>query len=193
MQRLVRLHHRALEHGDVTMAVEALAPDWRNRESGAEPEPCRRPGPPGLMATSAWLRAAFSGLQFHETELLLDGDTAIWWGTMSGRHTGPFVVVDESGPRTFPATGASFEFEQVHWDRFGAGRMVEHRAVRKDLDLMRALGYLRPTPAGLRRMIAARLTGSGTRSIKDVVAAAERAADATESAVNELAGNRQAT
>lgn len=184
MQRLVRLHHSALEAGDLAMAAEVLAPDWHNRESGAEPEPCRRPGPAGLMATSAWLRAAFSDLRFHETEILVDGDTAIWWGTMSGRHTGPFVVVDKSGPRAFPATGATFEFEQVHWHGFRNGRMVEHRAIRKDLDLMRSLGYLPPTPGGIRRMVGARLTGAGARDVADVIAVANKAAEGADAAAS---------
>jgi predicted ester cyclase len=181
MLRLVRAHHTALEMGDPALAAEALAPDWHNRESGSEPEPCRRPGPAGLMATSAWLRAAFSDLKFHEKEILVDGDRVIWWGTMSGRHTGPFVVVDESGPMAFPATGAAFEFEQVHWHRFRDGLMVEHRAVRKDLDLMKTLGYLPPTPAGLWRIVRSKVTRSAPRAIRDIYAAAQAAADQTAS------------
>ncbi len=177
MERLVRLEKAAIESGDPRMAIEAVGPEFHNREAAREPAPCRQRGPAGLMATSAWLRAAFSDLHYHERELLVDGDRVIWWGSMSGRHDGPFVVVDGERALVFPATGAQFEVEQVHLHRFEDGRMVEHRAVRDDLGLMRSLGYLPPTPAGMRRMVASQLTGAAGRSARTVTDAAARAAE----------------
>ena len=62
----VRLQYQALLTGDVALAVATTAPDWANDEAEGEPPACRIPGPAGLLATGAWMRAAFSELRFVE-------------------------------------------------------------------------------------------------------------------------------
>ncbi len=62
----VRLQYQALLTGDVALAVATTAPDWANDEAEGEPPACRIPGPAGLLATGAWMRAAFSDLRFVE-------------------------------------------------------------------------------------------------------------------------------
>ena len=62
---------RALEHftgtatGDSDLAGRSLHPAHVNHMAADEPPACSEPGLPGLMATSAWLRLAFTDLRFE--------------------------------------------------------------------------------------------------------------------------------
>ena len=58
---------RLISADTVTLAEaeRLVAPDHINHEARDEPVECRRPGPPGLLATRHWLRHAFSELDFE--------------------------------------------------------------------------------------------------------------------------------
>ncbi len=130
---LTRLAFRALEAGDAALSRRVLTEDHVNHMAADEPPACRQPGAPGFLATSAWLRLAFSELSFEELDVVASGDQVVAHVRMSGVHTGPFVVFPPSGkPRVFPATGRQFSTRQFHLFRLADGRpRRSHRRARR--------------------------------------------------------------
>lgn len=53
---------RLIETGDAELAQRIIAPDFVNQEADDDPDDPERqlPGPAGFLATSQWLRDAFS-------------------------------------------------------------------------------------------------------------------------------------
>jgi predicted ester cyclase len=94
---------RLIESGDAALAEAIITPDYTNHEAADAPGQLDRQlqGPTGFLATSHWLRDAFTELAFHEREIAVDGPTVHPATTMTGRHTGTFQGI--------PATGRSFE------------------------------------------------------------------------------------
>jgi predicted ester cyclase len=130
---------RLIETGDPTLAARIVASDFVNREAADDAdEPDRKlPGPAGFLATSQWLRNAFSNLRFDEIEAIGDGDRVVVSATMTGRHTGTFQGV--------PGTGKNIRQRQMHLFRLRRGQLVEHTAQRDDLGLLLQIGW-RPQP-----------------------------------------------
>ena len=119
----VRLQYQALLTGDVALAVATTAPDWANDEAEGEPPACRIPGPAGLLATGAWMRAAFSDLRFVEHVCLADEHHVLSEITLSGRHTGPFTVFEDGRlAQVLPPTGRAFAVRQFHLHRLRGRR-----------------------------------------------------------------------
>jgi len=139
--------------GDPAEFEAVIHPEARNRESLAEPPPCRATGPEAFHATSRWLRSAFADLAFSVDTLAVDGDLVVSHGSMSGRHVGDFVVWTPDGAveRAFAPTGRTFRVPQAHFLRFRDGLLVEHWAVRDDQGMAVQLGWVPPTPAYLLR------------------------------------------
>ncbi len=138
---------------DVVVHPEAI-----NREGATEPPDCRGHGPAAYYATALWLRAAFSELRHEVHAAVVEGDTVVLHTTMSGRHTGPFVVYTPEGEveQAFPATGKTFAITQSHWLRVRDGKVIEHWANRDDLGMAQQAGWVPPTPAYLVRMAMAK-------------------------------------
>jgi predicted ester cyclase len=93
--------------------------------------------PQGLQGTQQvmqWLHRAFADLHYDIHQVIADGDTAVVYCTMRGRHVGEFMGV--------PPTQRSVAVKQVHIVRFEDGKGIEQWAVRDDLTLMRQLGVL---------------------------------------------------
>lgn len=132
---------------------EVIHPDAVNREASAEPPGARGRGPEAFWATALWLRAAYSGMAFSVSTVAVDGDLVVTHGTMSGRHTGDFVVWTPEGTveRAFAPTGRTFEVHHAHFLRVRDGLVAEHWAVRDDLGQATQLGWVPPTPAHLVR------------------------------------------
>jgi predicted ester cyclase len=176
-QDRVRLQYIAVTTGDPDAAVASAAPDLVNDEAAAEPPACALPGPAGLLATSAWLRFAFSDLEIVEHTSLADADHVLSHVTFRGTHTGPFTqFADGRLTQVIPPTGRAFAVEQVHLFRVRDGELVRHAAVRDDLGLMTQIGVFPPTPAVGLRMAWWRLTGRAATAGRAVVAASEEAA-----------------
>jgi predicted ester cyclase len=133
-KQLASRSFRLIETGDAALAETIIAPDYTNHEAADDPEqPARQlRGPIGFLATSPWLRDAFPELAFHEREVTVDGPTVLAATTMTGRRTGTFQGI--------PATGRSFEQNQVHIFQIVASQITSHRAVRDDLGLLQ-LGW----------------------------------------------------
>jgi|SRR5690242_581254 len=173
----VRLQYRALLTGDVALAVATTAPDWANGEAEGAAHACRIPGPAGLLATGAWMRAAFSDLAFVEHVSAADEQHVLSEITLSGRHTGPFTVFEDGElAQVLPPTGRAFAVRQVHRHRLRGDQIVGHSAVRDDLSLLTQIGAFPPSPRLLARTLAWRLTGRAARAGWEACSRAEVAA-----------------
>jgi predicted ester cyclase len=126
---------RVVESGDAALAEVIVASNFYNREAENDIDnPDRNlPGPAGFLATSRWLRGAFSDLRFEEFEALAEGDRVMVKATMTGCHTGPFQGV--------APTGKWIRQRQIHLFRLHEGRLVEHSAQRDDLGLLLQIGW----------------------------------------------------
>jgi predicted ester cyclase len=126
---------RLIESGDAELAHKIIAPDFINQEADDDSEDVERQqhGPAGFLATSQWLRDAFSNLRFEHHETLAEGRTVIAVSTMTGRHSGTFNGIQP--------TGRHIEHKQVHIFTIAGGQITHHRAVRDDLGLLLQLGW----------------------------------------------------
>ncbi|MGW7754570.1 ester cyclase [Streptomyces violaceusniger] len=170
---------RVLETSDPALAAEVVGTDFHNREASNSPAACAIPGPAGALASSAWMRSAFTDLRFP----ILDTGTDDEHGQvfvrlrMQGRHTSPFVLFrDGKLDKILPPTGREMDFEQIHVLAVRDGKVVGHEAVRDDLTMLGQLGAFPPTPAMAARLVAWKLTGRDRRAAAAVSARAEEAA-----------------
>jgi predicted ester cyclase len=132
---------RLIETGDVELARQIIAPNFINEEAEDDPEDVerRQHGPEGFLATSRWLRDAFSNLRFELQETAAEGNTVMAAATMTGQHTGPFNGI--------APTGRPITHKQVHIFTVADGQITSHRAVRDDLGLLLQLGWQPGNPA----------------------------------------------
>jgi predicted ester cyclase len=126
---------RLIETGDAELAQHIIAPDFINQEAEDDPEDVERQrhGPAGFLATSRWLRDAFSNLRFELQETLAEGGTVMAAAVMTGQHTGLFNGI--------APTGRPVSHKQVHIFTITDGQITRHRAVRDDLGLLLQLGW----------------------------------------------------
>ena len=126
---------RLIENGDVELAEQIIATGFVNEEAEDDPDDVARQlhGPAGFLATSRWLRNAFSDLRFELQETVAEGDTVMAAAVMTGRHTGPFNGIVPTGRR--------IAHRQVHIFTIADGQISRHRAVRDDLGLLLQLGW----------------------------------------------------
>jgi predicted ester cyclase len=170
-EELAVAHLDAMASGDADLARSCLRADNVNHMAADEPPACAQPGLAGFLATSAWLRYAFSDLAFEVVEVVADDRRTMAHVWLRGRQTGPFVVFPVGGaPVSFPATGRAFAVRQTHVFRTREGLHAEHIAVRDDLGMMTQLGHLPPTPRSLARMAWWQAGGGARRSVREVVA-----------------------
>ncbi|MEV5783559.1 ester cyclase [Streptomyces sp. NPDC052287] len=179
---------RILETGDPALAAEVVGEDFHNREAAVSPPACSIPGPAGVLASSAWMRSAFSDLRFPVLGIA-GNDEQVWVRLrMQGRHTGPFVRFrDGALDQAIPPTGREIDFEQIHVLDLRDGRVVGHEAVRDDITMLGQLGVFPPAPATALRMVAWKVTGRAARAAADITA---RAAEAAARQPGEPAGSR---
>jgi predicted ester cyclase len=137
---IARESFRLIETGDAELAEQIIAPDFINEEAADDPEDVERQqhGPAGFLATSRWLRDAFSDLRFELQETLAEGDTVMAAAIMTGKHTGVFNGI--------APTGRPITHKQVHIFAIADGRITRHRAVRDDLGLLLQLGWRPGSP-----------------------------------------------
>jgi steroid delta-isomerase-like uncharacterized protein len=126
---------RLIEAGDSELAERIIAPDFVNQEADDDPDDVERqvPGPAGFLATSQWLREAFSDLQFELQEIAAEEGMVMAAAIMTGEHTGTFNGIEPTGRR--------ISHKQVHIFTVVDGQITRHRAVRDDLGLLLQLGW----------------------------------------------------
>jgi len=124
-----------IETGDPELAEKIVAADFINQEAEDDPEDVERQlhGPAGFLATSRWLRDAFSNLRFELQETLAEGSTVMAAAVMTGQHTGVFNGI--------APTGRPITHKQVHIFTIVDDQITHHRAVRDDLGLLLQLGW----------------------------------------------------
>lgn len=168
---------RILETGDAALATAVIGPDFRNREAAVAPAACSIPGPAGVLASSAWMRSAFSDLRFPVLGAARNDDQVWIRLRMQGRHTGAFVRYrDGKLDQIVPPTGQTIDFEQIHVLDLRDGKVVRHEAVRDDVAMLGQLGVFPPKPAVGLSLITWRLSGRATREATAVAQLADRAA-----------------
>ncbi|MBK3567228.1 ester cyclase [Streptomyces sp. MBT62] len=170
---------RILETGDPALAAEVVHEDFRNREAAVSPAACALPGPAGVLASSAWMRSAFTDLAFPVLGIA-HNDEQVWLRLrMRGRHTGPFVRFrDGALDQAIPPTGRDIDFEQIHVLDLRDGKVVGHEAVRDDVTMLGQLGVFPPHPGTALNMLTWRMTGRAARAAADVTKKAAEAAGA---------------
>ncbi|GAB1815289.1 ester cyclase [Mycobacterium sp. MUNTM1] len=125
---------RLIETGDANLAERIIAADYVNLEAADDDDIERQvPGPAGFLATSQWLREAFSDLSFELHETVSEDGLVMVAAIMTGEHTGAFNGIAPTGTR--------INHKQVHIFTVADGRIVRHRAVRDDLGLLLQLGW----------------------------------------------------
>lgn len=79
---------RLIETGEGELAQRIIAPDYMNQEADDDPDDVGRqlPGPAGFLATSQWLRDAFSDLRFELHETVAGDGVVMAAATMTGEH-----------------------------------------------------------------------------------------------------------
>jgi predicted ester cyclase len=124
-----------IETGNAELAEHIIAPDFVNEEAEDDPQDVQRQqhGPAGFLATSRWLRDAFSNLRFELQETLAEGGTVMAAAIMTGQHTGSFNGI--------APTGRTIAHKQVHIFTVSGDQITRHRAVRDDLGLLLQLGW----------------------------------------------------
>jgi predicted ester cyclase len=149
---------RIMANGDLSDFEALIDPAATNREAANEPMAARGEGPAAFYATALWLRGAFSDMRWDVHETVADGDLVVIHSTMSGRHTGPFVLYDSAGTasQVMPPTGRAFSANQTHWFRIAGGKVIEHWANRDDLATAQQAGWIPPSPRYLVRMALAK-------------------------------------
>src|ERR1700761_2684243 len=118
---IARESFRLIETGDPDLAQQIIAPDFVNQEAEDDAEDIDRQqqGPAGFLATSRWLRDAFSNLRFELQETVAEGSTVMAAAVMTGKHTGVFNGIAPAGR---PIT-----HKQVHIFAIADGRITHHR------------------------------------------------------------------
>jgi predicted ester cyclase len=170
---------KILETGDARLAAEVVGAVFYNPESANSPVACTTPGPAGVLASSAWMRSAFTDLRFPILGTAVN-DQQVWIRLrMQGRQTGPFVLFrDGTLDKAIPPTGREIDFEQVHVLDLRDGKVVRHEAVRDDMTMLGQLGVFPPVPAIAARLASWRLFG---RAKQAAAAVSTLAADAASS------------
>ena len=171
---------RVLETGDVELARRIVGPDNHNREANVAPPACSAAGPAGTVASSTWLRSAFSGLILPISDIA-EGPDEVWVRLrIQGRHDGPFVRYHNGKVHTvLPPTGRQIDVEQIHVLKIRNGQVTDHQSVRDDVTMLEQLGAFPPGPAFMARMVQWRVTGRAARAAEHVATAAAAAATAT--------------
>jgi steroid delta-isomerase-like uncharacterized protein len=133
-----RLYEEVFEAGQLDVADALVAPDCRDAGDLQD-----RRGPERVKEVATMLRAAFPDQHWEIHELIAEGDRVVMHSSVSGTHAGPFMGMPPT-ERTFSGVHHIYIFT------FRDGKIVEYRAVRDDISLMRQLGVI-PSPAGARR------------------------------------------
>jgi steroid delta-isomerase-like uncharacterized protein len=133
------LYEQLFNQGNLSVVDEVIAPDFINHNA---PLGSNR-GPESMRQLITMLSTSFPDMHYTVEEIVAEGDTVVARVTMSGTHRGPGPV------QGMPPTGRSVRQDQMHFIHFRDGKVVEHRAVRDDLGVMRQLGVI-PAPADAR-------------------------------------------
>jgi predicted ester cyclase len=125
--------------GDDEVARQRIAPDFVDHEA----PPGTPGGPEGYAATARWMRGVWTDAHWEIVDSFAKGDKACLRVIFTGKHDEEFMGV--------PPTGKRVEVQHIHMYRVENDKIVEHWAVRDDLELTRQLGLWDKPRAGGQR------------------------------------------
>lgn len=135
-QLISQLFERIITNGELELADEIFAPDFRWPQFGLH-------GPDGVRNWVRHFRRAFPDVDDRVMDQFAEGDIVISWVRIRGTQLGPYMG-------TKP-TGRTAEWNAVGIDRFRGAQVIERTAVFDITDLMRQLGHhtlpILPSPA----------------------------------------------
>ena len=106
-----------------------FAPDYVDHSRPGLP-----PGPEGVTAFIAVVRAAFPDLVVGIADTVAEGDKVAVRGTLRGTHRGEFLGI--------PPTGKPFAVSFIDLNRIAGGKLVERWASQDDLGMLQQLGVI---------------------------------------------------
>jgi predicted ester cyclase len=134
---VIRQHHERLNRGDVQAAVLDYAEDAKNNG--------RPVGRDGLRLVLEDIYTTFPDWRMEIVEMVSEGDSVVVRCMVSGTHRGVGKrPVNGAMLMGVAPTQQRFEVQHMHWYRLRDGKIVEHRANRDDIGMMRQLGLLPP-------------------------------------------------
>ena len=113
IKQIVALWVAAVAAGDLSALSNLVADDVRDT-SGPTPSV----GSETFCARAAAVDNAFGDMEVRVEDLVTENDRAAWRWVLTGNHVGPFAGV--------AATGRRVSFRGINFQRFAAGKVVEH-------------------------------------------------------------------
>ncbi len=138
-EAVIRQHHERLNRADFTAALQDYAEDTQNHG--------RSVGRKGLSQVIGDIYATFPDWRMEIVEMVAAGDSVVVRCTVSGTHKGVGKLpVNGAMLVDVAPTGKRFEVQHIHWYQLKDGKIVQHRANRDDIGMIRQLGLLPPAP-----------------------------------------------
>jgi predicted ester cyclase len=116
--------------GRLDIAAELIHPGYVNHAPGLPDLP---PGHAGIVRIVAAMRHGLPDLRYQILHELYDGDLAAVRTLVRGTHTGDLFG--------HPPSGRRFEVEQMQFERFADGRIIEHWRRTDEIGWARQLGW----------------------------------------------------
>jgi len=140
---VIRQHHERLNRGDLKSALQDYSEKTMNHG--------RPVGREGLRRVLEDIYTTFPDWRMEIVDLAAERDSVIVRCTTSGTHKGTGKLpINGAMLIDVQPTGRRFEVQHIHWYVLKDGKIVDHRANRDDIGMMRQLGLLPPAaPAGL--------------------------------------------
>jgi steroid delta-isomerase-like uncharacterized protein len=139
-KEVLRQFMKAWDAGDIDSFGDFISKDTVDHQL----MPGLAPGLEGVKQIGGMLRAAFPDSSSEIHHVIAEGDFVAALATGRGTHTGDFMGM--------PATGRSFEVNEIHIVRVDGGKMVEHWGLGDQAGMMTQLGLMPapPVPDGWR-------------------------------------------
>lgn len=132
---IIRHHHDVLNGGDVAAAVQFYAEDTRNHGVPV--------GRTGVLQVLTEIHTIFPDFRMEIEDLAAIGNDVIVRMMVTGTHKEVGQIPVLGGLLVgVPPSGRSFKVQHIHWYTLEGGLIIEHRANRNDVGMMRELGLL---------------------------------------------------
>jgi steroid delta-isomerase-like uncharacterized protein len=131
---LRRMLEEVLNHGNISLIDELVAPDFVEHE---ELPPGIPPGREAVKQLFTMLRGGFPDLKATIDDVIAEGDKVVARSTWSGTHKGEFMGI--------PPTGKRISIGVIDIVRYADGKMVEHWGQMDNLSMLQQLGVA-PAP-----------------------------------------------
>ena len=136
---VIHQHHERLNRGDRKAALQDYAEDTKNHG--------RPVGREGLRRVFEDILTTFPDWRMEIVETIAAEDSVVVRCMVTGTHQGiGKLPINGAMLIGVPPTGKRFEVQHIHWYQLKDGKIVDHRANRDDIGMMRQLGLLPPAP-----------------------------------------------